>query len=83
MLPLRTVRNSDKGGDLRETHENWDDPAVGKRKFGRPKEVQGPGDLRKPHGNRDGSDLYGWTVGRGVGREARSGLWRRSRLSKE
>ena len=33
---LRTVRNSDQEGDLRETHEGHEDPAVGIRKPGRP-----------------------------------------------
>ena len=47
MLPLRTIRNSDKGGDLRETHENWDDPAVVIRK---PERLRGGTRAGRPTG---------------------------------
>ena len=81
VLPLRKVRNSDSGGDLRETHGRRADSAVGiwkRTTYGR---YTGWNNLREPHGNRDGSALHRRTVGEGT--DGRSGVWMVSGLSRE
>ena len=54
--------------DLRKTHENLDDHAVGIRKAGRYGRYTG----RATYGNRDGSNLHRRTVRGGIVRKIRS-----------